>query len=88
MVYKTKGTCSQAINVELDGDVIKHVEFVGGCSGNTQGVAKLVEGMKAEEAISRLEGILCGSRPTSSSGSAGESTEAGAGTVNNNKRGS
>ena len=51
MVYKTKGTCSQAINVELDGDVIKHVEFVGG--------------MKAEEAISRLEGILCGSRPTS-----------------------
>lgn len=55
MVYKTKGTCSQAINVELDGDVIKHVEFVGGCSGNTQGVAKLVEGMKAEEAISRLE---------------------------------
>ena len=37
MVYKTKGTCSQAINVELDGDVIKHVEFVGGCSGNTQG---------------------------------------------------
>ena len=65
MVYKTKGTCSQAINVELDGDVIKHVEFVGGCSGNTQGVAKLVEGMKAEEAISRLEGILCGSRPTS-----------------------
>ena len=58
MVYKTKGTCSQAINVELDGDVIKHVEFVGGCSGNTQGVAKLVEGMKAEEAISRLEGIL------------------------------
>ena len=35
MVYKTKGTCSQAINVELDGDVIKHVEFVGGCSGNT-----------------------------------------------------
>ena len=65
MVYKTKGTCSQAINVKLDGDVIKHVEFVGGCSGNTQGVAKLVEGMKAEEAISRLEGILCGSRPTS-----------------------
>ena len=51
MVYKTKGTCSQAINVELDGDVIKHVDFVGGCSGNTQGVAKLVEGMKAEDAI-------------------------------------
>ena len=65
MVYKTKGTCSQAITVELDGDVIKHVDFVGGCSGNTQGVAKLVEGMKAEDAISRLEGIRCGVRPTS-----------------------
>ena len=60
MVYKTKGTCSQAINVELDGDVIKHVEFVGGCSGNTQGVAKLVEGMKAEEAISAGEGTETG----------------------------
>ena len=65
MTYKTKGTCSQAINVELDGDVIKHVEFVGGCSGNTQGVAKLIEGMDAKEAISRLEGIRCGFRPTS-----------------------
>ena len=65
MVYKTKGTCSQAIHVELDGDVVKHVEFVGGCSGNTQGVAKLVEGMKAEDAISRLEGIRFGVRPTS-----------------------
>lgn len=65
MVYKTKGVCSQEIHVELDGDVIKNVEFVGGCSGNTQGVASLVKGMKAEEAISRLEGIRCGMRPTS-----------------------
>ena len=46
-------------------DVIKHVEFVGGCSGNTQGVARLIEGMDAKEAISRLEGIRCGFRPTS-----------------------
>ncbi len=65
MVYQTKGTCSKEIHVELDGDVIKNVEFVGGCSGNTQGVSKLVQGMKAEEAISRLEGIRCGMRPTS-----------------------
>ena len=65
MVYKTKGTCSQAINVELDGDVIKHVEFVGGCSGNTQGVAKLVEGMKAEDVSQRCKGITCGPKPTS-----------------------
>lgn len=65
MVYKTHGTCAQAINVELDGDVIKNVEFVGGCSGNTQGVAALVRGMSVQEAISRMEGIRCGSRPTS-----------------------
>ncbi|MCI9075452.1 MAG: TIGR03905 family TSCPD domain-containing protein [Dorea sp.] len=65
MVYKTQGTCSQAIQLELDGDVIKSVEFVGGCSGNTQGVASLVQGMKAEEAISRLEGIRCGFKSTS-----------------------
>jgi uncharacterized protein (TIGR03905 family) len=65
LVYKTKGVCSQEIHFELDGDVIKHVEFVGGCSGNTQGVARLVEGMKTSDAIARLEGIKCGFRPTS-----------------------
>ena len=65
MVYKTQGTCSQAIQLELDGDIIKSVEFVGGCAGNTQGVASLVQGMKAEEAIARLEGIRCGFKPTS-----------------------
>ena len=65
MVYKTKGTCTSEIHVDLNGDTIEHVTFVGGCSGNTQGVAKLVEGMKAEDAIARLEGIRCGVRPTS-----------------------
>jgi uncharacterized protein (TIGR03905 family) len=65
MVYKTKGVCSQEIHLELDGDVIKHVEFVGGCHGNTQGVARLVEGMKASDAISKIEGIKCGFKPTS-----------------------
>lgn len=65
MVYKTRGVCSQEIHFELDGDTIKHVEFIGGCSGNTQGVARLVEGMKVSDAISRLEGIQCGFRPTS-----------------------
>lgn len=65
MVYKTRGVCSQAIELELDGDTIKHVKFVGGCDGNTKGVAKLVEGMKAQEAISRLEGITCGFKSTS-----------------------
>ncbi|MDO4313026.1 MAG: TIGR03905 family TSCPD domain-containing protein [Eubacteriales bacterium] len=65
MEYKTKGTCSRMIQLELDGDTIKSVEFIGGCSGNTQGIASLVKGMNAEEAISRLEGIRCGFKPTS-----------------------
>ena len=65
MVYKTQGTCSQAIQLELDGDVIKSVEFVGGCAGNTQGIASLVVGMNVHDAISRMEGITCGFKPTS-----------------------
>ena len=65
MLYKTKGVCSQAIEVELEGNIIKNVQFIGGCSGNTQGVAALVKGMTVTEAISRLEGIKCGPRPTS-----------------------
>lgn len=63
--YRTHGVCSQAIIFDLDGEIIKKVQFVGGCSGNTQGVARLVEGMKATDAIARLEGIKCGPRPTS-----------------------
>ena len=65
MVYKTIGVCSQEIHFELDGDTIKSVEFIGGCSGNTQGIASLVKGMKVADAIARLEGIKCGFRPTS-----------------------
>ncbi|MCR4998906.1 MAG: TIGR03905 family TSCPD domain-containing protein [Lachnospiraceae bacterium] len=64
-VYKTLGTCSQAIEFEVDGDTIQSVHFVGGCDGNTQGVAALVKGMKVEDAISRLEGIDCRGRGTS-----------------------
>ena len=66
MRYKTSGVCSSAIEFELDDQKkIHNVKFQGGCSGNTQGVARLVEGMEAEEAIRRLEGIRCGVRPTS-----------------------
>lgn len=65
MLFRTQGVCSQAINLELDGDIIKSVEFIGGCSGNTQGVARLVEGMKVNEAIEKIEGIHCGSKTTS-----------------------
>ena len=66
MIFKTKGVCSSAIEFDLDDEKkIHNVKFQGGCSGNTQGVARLVEGMDAEEVIRRLDGIRCGHRPTS-----------------------
>ncbi len=65
MEYIPHGVCSQSIHIELDGDTIKNVEFVGGCSGNTQGIASLVRGMKVDDAISRMEGITCGFKSTS-----------------------
>ncbi|MDO5389796.1 MAG: TIGR03905 family TSCPD domain-containing protein [Eubacteriales bacterium] len=64
-VYRTRGVCSQAIEYEVQDGVVHNVKFIGGCSGNTQGVAALVEGMKVDEVISRLEGINCGGRGTS-----------------------
>jgi uncharacterized protein (TIGR03905 family) len=63
--YKTKGTCSREISFDIEGDVVKNVSFVMGCNGNTQGVARLVEGMPVNEVIARLEGINCGGRGTS-----------------------
>ena len=63
--FSPRGVCSRAIEIELEGDVVTSVRFEGGCSGNTQGVAALVRGMRAEDAIERLSGIRCGFRPTS-----------------------
>ena len=63
--YKTKGTCSQMIFFEIEDNKIHNVEFMGGCNGNLQGISKLVEGMDVDEAISRIDGIHCGSKPTS-----------------------
>ena len=65
IVYNTQGVCSRQINIELEGNVITSVKFLGGCAGNTQGVAALVKGMTAEEAIERLGGIRCGFKSTS-----------------------
>lgn len=65
MIYKTSGTCSSAINLEVEGNIIKSVSFTGGCNGNLQGISRLVEGMKVEDAISRLKGIRCGFKNTS-----------------------
>ena len=65
MTYKTSGTCSTKIDFDVTDGVVHNVQFTGGCSGNTQGVSALVEGMKVEDVISRLKGIRCGLRPTS-----------------------
>ena len=65
ITYTPSGVCSRQIEVTVDGDIIKRVEFVGGCMGNTQGVARLVEGMTVEEAVTRLEGLECGRKGTS-----------------------
>ena len=65
MNYKTTGTCSREIHFEVEDNILKSVEFVGGCAGNTKGVAQLVEGMEIHDVIRRLEGIPCGSKGTS-----------------------
>lgn len=66
IAYKTRGTCSSMINIEIDdNDIICSVTFVGGCSGNTKGVAALIRGMAVNEAIDRLDGIKCGYKSTS-----------------------
>ena len=65
MQYKTQGTCSTAINIEVKDGIIESVQFVGGCNGNTQGISALVKGMSTEDAIRRLKGIKCGLKSTS-----------------------
>ena len=65
IAYKTKGTCAREIDFEVEGNTVTGVKFVGGCMGNTQDVAKLVEGMDINEVINRLEGIQCGVKGTS-----------------------
>ena len=62
--YKTSGVCARTIDFEVENGIVKNVTFIGGCMGNTTGVSKLVEGMKIEEVIARLDGIKC--RPTTS----------------------
>ena len=65
MRYQTKGVCSTSIDIEVEDGVIKFVEFFGGCNGNLQVISALVEGMKVDDAISRLKGIRCGFKTTS-----------------------
>ena len=63
--YKTKGTCSTNIELEVEDGIVRNIAFWGGCNGNLQGLSRLVTGMPVKEVISRLEGIRCGGRPTS-----------------------
>lgn len=63
--HRNKGTCSQAVRFELDDNIVKNVQFLGGCHGNLQGIGKLVEGMDADDVIRRLKGIRCGMKQTS-----------------------
>jgi len=66
-IYETHGTCAKAIIIDIDDEtnVINNVQFMGGCNGNTSGISSLIRGMKAEDVISRLEGIRCGIKNTS-----------------------
>ena len=63
--YNTKMVCSQQINFHIEGNVITNVSFIGGCNGNLKGISRLLKGMKAEDVISRLEGVNCNGRGTS-----------------------
>lgn len=63
--YKTKGVCARSILIDVEDDTVKVVRFEGGCSGNTQGVATLVEGMKVDDVIKKLSSIKCGFKNTS-----------------------
>ena len=63
--YTPSSVCSRKINIEVEDGKITKVKFLGGCAGNTQGVAKLLVGMSVDEAIERLSGIRCGFKSTS-----------------------
>ena len=63
--YKTKGTCAQQIDFDIDGNVITNIQFYGGCNGNLKAISKLLEGATVEEIESKLLGNTCGQRPTS-----------------------
>lgn len=63
--YRTKGTCSTKIELDLDGNIVHNVKFTGGCDGNLKAIPRLVEGMTVEEVEKRLSGIQCGFKNTS-----------------------
>ncbi len=66
-VYRTSGTCSSRIEFDLDGDIVRNVQFTGGCNGNLKAIPRLIEGISAHEVIRRVKGVTCGPRNTSCS---------------------
>ena len=65
VTYTPRGVCSRFMEIEAEDGIIRSVKVIGGCNGNLQGISRLVEGMRVEEAIARLRGIRCGGKPTS-----------------------
>lgn len=63
--YTPKGVCSRKMTIEIEGDIVKNVKVIGGCNGNLKGISSLVEGMKVDEVIKRLDGIDCNGKGTS-----------------------
>ena len=64
-IYRPRGVCSREMRVEVEGGIIRRVEVIGGCNGNLKGISRLLVGMRAEDAIEKLEGVRCGFKPTS-----------------------
>lgn len=64
-IYKPKGVCSREIDFDIENGILKNVKFHGGCSGNLQGISKLVEGLPAKDVINKLKGVNCGMKKTS-----------------------
>ena len=65
ITYRPKGVCSRLMRVEVEDGIIRQVEVLGGCSGNLQGISRLLVGMPVQQAIERMEGVRCGGKPTS-----------------------
>ena len=63
--YRTKGTCSQRIIFDVEDNILKNVQFIGGCNGNLKGISSLVDGMNIDDVITKIEGIQCGFKSTS-----------------------
>lgn len=64
-IYRPRGVCSREMRVEVEDGIIRRVEVIGGCNGNLKGISRLLVGMRAEDAIEKLEGVRCGFKPTS-----------------------